>query len=263
MGGALKKMRSARKNSATGEPKAKRRRNMYSFEKGLSQMTGALADRLGGRLLLGTPVADIEKHGGRWRVNGEPYDAVISTVPATGWAALNGNLFPKKGPQYCSVTVVHLAYPKSAVTARTDGFGMLIPAVEKRKILGLLFDSSLFPGRAPDDQHLFTIFMGGTRHSWTAEKSPEELTAIAQAEVADLMKIKGGLPPLFSHAHRWTHAIPQYDLGHAGAVKRMDDFEASHPNFVLAGNYRNGISVGHAFESGLDAVARLLPQMDR
>ena len=259
--GAVKRFLSARKNRPAGQPKEKRRRNMYSFRQGLSQITAALAKRLGGQLRLNSPVEEIQEKSDRWSVNGEAYDAIISTLPAFKWAALNGNLFPQNGPEYCSVTVVHLAYPKSAVKARTDGFGMLIPAVENRKILGLLFDSSLFPDRAPEDQHLFTIFMGGARNRWATDKTLQELIEIAQAEVAGLMIIKEGMPPLFSRAHRWTHAIPQYDMGHPAAVKRMDDFEAQQHNFVLAGNYRNGISVGHAFDSGLDAVERLIPKM--
>ena len=45
-----------------------------------------------------------------------------------------------------------------------DGFGFLVPEVENLKILGTLFSSTLFPGRAPDGQVLLTTFVGGERN---------------------------------------------------------------------------------------------------
>ncbi|MCH7521100.1 MAG: protoporphyrinogen oxidase [Candidatus Marinimicrobia bacterium] len=260
--GALKRMRTARKHADPGQPKERRRRNMYSFKRGLQEIPQALARRLGDRIRLHTPVEELQAIGDNWSVNGESFDAVISTIPTHTWAGINGHLYPHSGLEYASVTTVHLAYPKSAVKARTDGFGMLIPAVEQRRILGILFDSSLFPNRAPEDQQLFTIFMGGLRNTWTVAKPVAELLQIAHREVADLMKVEGIDAPLFSHGHRWTHAIPQYDFNHPAAEQRLNKFENAHKNFVFAGNYRKGISVGHCFESGLDAAQRLIANTD-
>lgn len=260
--GALKRMRAARKNADPKQPKERRRRNMYSFNRGLQEIPQALARQLGDRIRLNTAVKELQTIGDNWSVNGESFDAVISTIPTHTWAAFNGNLYPPTGLEYASVTTVHLAYPKSAVKARTDGFGMLIPAVEKRRILGILFDSSLFPNRAPEDQQLFTIFMGGMRNTWTVATPVEQLLQIAHSEVADLMQVEGIDAPLFSHGHRWTHAIPQYDFNHPAAEQRLNKFESAHKNFIFAGNYRRGISVGHSFESGLEAAQRLATNTD-
>ena len=42
-----------------------------------------------------------------------------------------------------------------------DGFGFVVPAIEGRRILSASFSSQKFPGRAPADQVLLRIFIGG------------------------------------------------------------------------------------------------------
>lgn len=256
--GAIKKMRTAKKNGDPNAPREKRRRSLYSFKTGLIEIPAAMAGKLGDSLKLGTPAKELKANGSGWTVNGESYDAVVCALPVHTWRALNGHHFPQTSIRYTSVTAVHLAYPKDTVKARTDGFGMLIPSVEKRKILGVLYDSSLFPGRAPEDQQLFTIFMGGARNTWTVDTPVEELIRIAHREVTELMRIEGITAPLFSRGHRWSHAIPQYDFNHLAAVEQIKQFEQSQHNIAFAGNYDKGISVGHAFESGMAAAERLI-----
>ena len=48
---------------------------------------------------------------------------------------------------------------------KLDAFGALIPFTEKRDLLGVLFMSALFSGRAPEGGALFSIFMGGGKAS--------------------------------------------------------------------------------------------------
>ncbi len=256
--GAIKKMWAAKKNADPGKPKEQRRKSLYSFRNGIREIPQSMANKLGDRVKLNTPAKELTAQGDGWSVTGESYDAIVSTTPTYEWPIINGDLYPRVSLEYASVTAVHLAYPKDKVKARTDGFGMLIPSIEKRKILGVLFDSSLFPGRAPEEQHLFTIFMGGMRDIWTRKLPVEELINIAIGEVNDLMKVDVGVPPVFSRGYRWDHAIPQYDFQHQDAVQMLERFEELHQNFVFAGNYNKGISVGHAFESGLEAAQRLM-----
>ncbi|MEE9161746.1 MAG: protoporphyrinogen oxidase [Candidatus Neomarinimicrobiota bacterium] len=258
--GALTARRRANRNPTAKRPK--RRRGMYAFPGGLQEVPLALAKALGGDLLLNTPVKELVRGSGHWHVNGERFDALVSTVPLPAGVSLASNLYPTTALKYTQVAVVHLSYPRDAVSARTDGFGVLIPAVEQRRILGILFDSSLFPGRAPDGEHLFTIFMGGERNRWIGRESPENLVKIAAEEVMELLRIAPGVAPLFSHIHVWDAAIPQYGFEHGDLVRQLDELEAAHSTLVFAGNYRQGISVGHAFESGLEAARRLVSRLE-
>jgi len=257
--GGIKRMRKARKESGEHKKRAQRKRGgMYSFRNGLQEIPLALARPLGDKVRLKTPVENLTTAGGQWQVNGESFDGVVSTIPIPDWAALNDGLYPSARLDYVAVTVVHLAYPTEAVKTRTDGFGMLIPSAEKRRILGILFDSSLFPGRAPEGEHLFTIFMGGQRNQWIKQKQPEDLLRIAREEVEDLMGVVSGTEPTLTHVYGWAYAIPQYGFGYHPFIEALNAFEADHPNLVFAGSYHKGISVGNSFESGLEAARRLM-----
>lgn len=255
--GGIARLKKTRKEASKSTLRNKPKRDMYAFRKGLQEMPLALVKALGDTVRLGTPIVELSPAGDRWRVNGETFEGVVSTIPVPDWAALGEDVYPQVNLDYVTVAVAHLSYPKEAVKSRTDGFGMLIPAVEKRRILGLLFDSSLFPGRAPEGEHLFTIFLGGQRNRWIKKESPESLLSIAHAETTDLMGIGSHVKPALSHLHIWEHAIPQYGFQYADFLRQLQDFEASHPNWAFAGSYRQGISVGHSFESGLDAAQRL------
>ncbi len=248
-----KARKEAKKSTSLSKPKG----GMYAFRKGLQEVPLALVKALGDSVRLGTPIMELTPAGDRWQVNGETFDAVVSTIPVPEWAALGEGVYPRINLDYATVAVVHLSYPKEAVRTRTDGFGMLIPSVEKRRILGLLFDSSLFPGRAPDGEHLFTIFMGGQRNQWIKGESVEGLLSIAHEETADLMGIESQIKPALRHLHIWEHAIPQYGFQYADFLQQLEDFEAAHPTWAFAGSYRRGISVGHSFESGLNGAQRL------
>ena len=256
--GALARRMQARRN---GSPRPPRRRGMYSFREGLQEIPRALAGALGDNLCLNSPVVELAQAAGKWLVNGELFDGVVSTLPVTAWGALAPDLYPPPEVSYTPVAVVHLSYPREAVRARTDGFGLLIPAVERRRVLGILFDSSLFPHRAPEGEHLFTLFMGGERNRWIERESQDGLIKIAKDEAGFLLEIQPGTAPLFRHIHLWDAAIPQYGFGHGGFVRGLDALEASRPSWAFAGNYRQGISVGQAFSSGIDAAQRLADRL--
>ena len=65
--------------------------------------------------------------------------------------------------EYPPVSVLMLGYHTNQIQHDLNGFGMLVPKVENLKILGALFNSSLFPGRAPKDYIALTVFIGGAR----------------------------------------------------------------------------------------------------
>ena len=65
--------------------------------------------------------------------------------------------------EYAPVLSIASLYRREDVKHALDGFGFLVPRVEHRRILGTLFSSSLFPGRAPEGTVLLTTFAGGKR----------------------------------------------------------------------------------------------------
>ena len=98
--------------------------------------------------------------GPKWSVEilgrpNESFDAVISTLPARSLSKLavgSNNECPLSSLdkiEYPPLASLFLGYKREQVRHPLDGFGVLVPAAEKRETLGILFSSSLFRGRAP------------------------------------------------------------------------------------------------------------------
>ncbi len=65
------------------------------------------------------------------------------------------------GIAYAGVAVVASGYDSHQMGLALDGFGFLVPRSEKRRTLGTVWNSSLFPGRAPQGSFAITSFVGG------------------------------------------------------------------------------------------------------
>ncbi|RIK76183.1 protoporphyrinogen oxidase, partial [candidate division KSB1 bacterium] len=122
-----------------------------------------------------------------------------------------------------------------------DGFGFLAPKKEKRQILGTLWNSSIFPERAPAGRVLLTTFIGGARQPHLADLSDEKLIELTLKELRELIGAQG--LPEFMHVRRYARAIPQYALGHQRYQQIIDHVENDFPGLHFAANYRDGVSV--------------------
>ena len=75
---------------------------------------------------------------------------------------------------YPPVISISLAYNSIDISHPLDGFGVLVPKAENMNILGVLFPTSTFYNRAPKNQSLLTVFMGGERNPDKYKLSSEE-----------------------------------------------------------------------------------------
>ena len=85
------------------------------------------------------------------------------------------------------LSLVYHGYARRHIAHPLNGFGFLVPEVENRKILGTLFSSTIFPGRAPKNHVLLTTFVGGERQPDLAEWEDDKIHNIVQDEHADLL----------------------------------------------------------------------------
>ncbi len=134
-----------------------------------------------------------------------------------------------------------------------------MPRREQRRILGCLFSSSMFDGRAPADSVLLTTFVGGARHPELPAGSDAEIAAIVQGDLQALVGARGD--PAWTAITRWTHAIPQYNLGHRERLRPVEDAERALPGLFFCASYRGGVSVGDRIQSAhamAEAVTRSL-----
>ena len=254
--GALAKMREARKNK-TSPPFRKR---IVSFQDGLAELPRHLAQALGKRVRTESRIEAITPaEGGGWAITTsgqvEQFDELILTVPAHALdklpfsAEISSRFAPLQLIDYPPVSVLSLAFKRSDVAHPLDGFGALVPECENRKILGVLFPSSVFQGRTPNDEVLLTTFIGGERQPQLATADTEGLQALVLDELRELLGVRG--QPNFRHHRHWPRAIPQYKLGYGKKLEQIRQIEKDHSELKLAGNYRTGISLTYCIEAAI------------
>lgn len=244
---------------AKGAPRA----GLCSFRDGIETLPRAIAARLGNLLLLETSVAGL-RHG---KANGKPWfevditrhnrsetlaaSAVVIATPTNVASQILLGISDKFAPlfsriEYAPVAVVSACYRREQIQRPPDGFGFLVPRSEGLHVLGTVFNSALFAGRAPDGMVCFTSFAGGATDSKFYELSDEEITETICAEVARVLGITG--KPVATSLHRHACALPQYNLGHTQNVKSLEALTAAMPGLFLAGNYLSGPSIGACVE---------------
>ena len=236
-----------------------------SFPEGMGEIPNALARCLGDRVRTAAPVEAIipDKAGWTVRTGGVDtrYDAVVCATPAHVFGGLRlggdagGRLAELATIAYAPVAVVVLGFRRDEVAHPLDGFGALVPAVERRRLLGVLFSSTLFPGRAPDGFVTLTAFVGGARQPGLAALDADALVSLVRRELEDLLGARG--EPTFRQVVAWPQAIPQYVLGYERWLALIDEVETANPGLALAGSYRGGIGLGDALRSGLEAARRV------
>lgn len=237
----------------------------FSFRDGMQTLPDAFARAVGDDAIrLGTPVTALCHDADGWTVRtddgDERFDGVVSTIPLHRLPDIvfdtEVDLSPLADVAYPPLSVLALGFRRTDVEHPLDGFGVLVPEREGLDVLGALFSSTLFPGRAPAGHVLLTCFIGGMRHPDLADRPTDDLVALALDDLRSLLGVQG--EPVFVHRKLWQHAIPQYHVGYGRVIETMEALEARHPGLGIAGNVRRGISVGDALEAGLDAANRVL-----
>ena len=245
-----------------------------SFDHGLQVLPDALHGQLRDAVQLGAPVSGITRRNDGWDVVCGPagasriarHSAVLFAGSAYQLAGLRLDTRPGVDLslfgeiRHPAVASVVLGFRRNDVRHPLDGFGMLVPKVEGLNILGTLFNSSLFPHRAPEGHVTLTVYLGGARHPELALEPADRLVALALQDLGLLLGISGA--PTFRHVAVYPRAIPQYELGYARFKTALDRVEAAVPGFFLAGNYRQGPSLSDSILSGDEAaekIARFLP----
>ncbi|MCB0581175.1 MAG: protoporphyrinogen oxidase [Phaeodactylibacter sp.] len=247
---------------------AKDRARMFSFRDGMQTFTDALAREIK-PIAFHTSACGLRQKGGGFELEIEQdgrrqtkeFDMVVCCVPAHALAALLSETAPEAtGPladvRYPPVSVVYMAFKKEDIRRELDGFGFLIPEVENREILGSIWSSTIFPGRAPEGHVAFTSFVGGTRQPDNALLPKGQLEELVLGELKALVGISG--KPVFTRIKTWEKAIPQYKVGYKKIQAIFDKLEKQYPGLHFAGNYRRGISVGDSVLSAHETVERII-----
>ncbi|MFQ5510310.1 MAG: protoporphyrinogen oxidase [Candidatus Krumholzibacteriia bacterium] len=247
---------------------------MLSFKGGMQTLIDALAGRLHEAIATGTRVRSVRKEGEDFALHLQSRGgertlrcrAVVLTIPAYAYDGVHLDFDPPvhdvlKRVPYPPVTVVFFGYHRDPVPNGLNGFGFLVPAKERRGILGTLWNSAVFAGRAPRAGAALTTYVGGGRSPHAASLSYDQLVTLVRDELQDLMGID--TQPDITVVKRWPRAIPQYNLGHRGIVQAIEDLETRVPGLFVTGNYRAGISVVDCIDNAHRHSERLAARMGR
>lgn len=238
-------------------PKATRSgpRGLLSFRRGLEALPRRLAETLGGRARFGARVGSVRREDGVWKISLSGSDVVadrlcvataapeaarlVAGVDADAVAALSAIPHPP-------LVVLHLSAPAAGVPR---GFGHLVVPQPGRRILGAIWSSSIFPGRAPAGRSLLTVFLGGARDPGAIDLDDDALRDVAARDLEAALRIPADFAAVC--VTRYARAIPQYDLEHGKRMETLRRAEARLPGLSFLGSYRGGVSVGEVVRQAL------------
>ncbi len=271
-GGLIKGMIKGAKERKRNAEKSKQNAAMFSFKYGMQSFTKAIASKIE-NIKYNAEVQSIKKENENYVVSyiqdnelkklSSPL--ILSTMPAyktaKAFSGLDEGLISHlNAVYYPPVKVLYLGYKKSQIERPLDGFGFLIPEKEKKKFLGAIWSSVIFPNRAPEHTASFTLFIGGARSPELFNDDRNNLTAEVLNEFTSLMKING--KPVFIKEKMWHKAIPQYNIGYIEHENYFDKFEKENPGIFLSGNYRGGISVGDCIKNSGIIAEKIVNSID-
>lgn len=239
---------------------------LTSFYDGMEVFIAALKNFLGERLKAESKVVAIDKKADTYTVflsdNSKiEAEGVVIATPAHAASEIvkdfNRNLSLNLGEiLYPPVSVVCLGYRKDKIGQPLDGFGFLVPKRENRRILGTLWDSSIFPNRAPEGYVLLRSMLGGARAVEVALQDENRLINTVMDETKKIMDIQA--QPDFAKVYTHEKGIPQYLLGHGKRLEVIDTIVSSHKGFYITGNSYRGIGVNDCIENSYKLAERIL-----
>jgi oxygen-dependent protoporphyrinogen oxidase len=259
--GAIK---SARKRKRS-EEKSKQSAKTFSFKNGMQTLTDTIASKLNNNIKLSAEVKTIGKADQNcfeveYTENGinnkDSCDAVVISSPAYTTGKLLKNFDSKLASKvsevnYPPVNVIFTGFKKNNVNFNLDGFGYLIPQKENRKILGTLWNSVLFPYRAPDGCCALTSFIGGARNPELTGKDDKETLDVTLSELDSILGING--EPEYYKIIRWDRAIPQYNDDYAYLTEQVERFMEKNEGLYICNNFYKGISISDCIKNS-DAI---------
>ena len=157
---------------------------------------------------------------------------------------------------YASTSTVSLGYGRKDFPRPPDSFGFVVPAVEQRKVMACTFSSLKYPGRAPEDHILLRAFVGGAlQPELFADDDPTMLKNV-RGELASLLGVVA--EPVLSRIWRHPKSMPQYRVGHAARVERIETTLRQFPSIALAGNAYHGVGISDCVRTGEEAAEKLV-----
>jgi len=268
-------IRGIKRAGKTGK-EPRERPTLLSFREGNETLIRALQTKLGAAARVGTEVVglrrDLAANRFELKIRAANQEETITTdhlllaTPTDVAGRLLHDVNAGFGPllsaiEYAPVAVVSLGYRRSDVGHSLEGFGFLVPRSAGLRVLGTVWNSSLFRGRAPEGHVLLTSFVGGAADPQAVTLAAESLVSLVHGEFARVLALSQR--PAFSNVAIYRRALPQYNLGHSDRLAAIEKLRRELPNLWLAGNYLQGPSIGACVEQSQAVARKVLSQVTR
>jgi protoporphyrinogen/coproporphyrinogen III oxidase len=190
----------------------------------------------------------------------ESFDAVILAIPAYQIATLTASYAPALAGhlnqiEYASTAIVVSGHKLSDIKHPLDAFGLVVPAIEKRRILAVSFTSRKFPNRAPDGCVELRTFVGGAMQPEYLKLSDDEIIQLVREELQDILGVSW--KPDFTVVARWMRSMPQYHVGHEALIEQIDRELQAFPGLAVAGHAYHGVGLPDTVRSGERAAEQV------
>lgn len=258
--------RAARARAAASDPAAGGGLSYFaSFKDGMGELSDALAKALTDvnvRIGLGVARLNKSESGTGFRLTLDDgsevrTQGVILATPARETAALLSGVVPAAsslvaGIKQVATATVTLVYRSSDVPGLT-GSGFVVPAVERRRIMGASYLSRKWMGRVPEPNfEMVRVFVGGPHGQELAMSGEARLVAVAREELAVMLGLTAD--PVHAATQLWAGGLHQYNLGHLERLDRIETALAGYPSMKLAGAGFYGIGLNECVQSGRNAA---------
>ncbi len=241
-----------------------------SFKKGLGALGEAMASKIPpASLWLQAPVQSLKptEHG-TWEITShgraQEADAIVLAIQPAKMRPLLGPLGPEWDkllsavPAHDSATL-NLGFRLKDVGHPLDGFGFVVPAREKKLIVGCTFASQKFEGRAPEDCVLLRAFLGSEAVKDIKSQGEAVILERVLGELTPILQIQG--PPMFHHWAVYEGSMSYFRPGHLDQVSLLEEKAAETKGLYLAGNGLKGAGIPDAIAAGQDAAEKIIQNL--
>lgn len=241
-----------------------------SLDHGMSLLVDKLLDSLPPNTLNTlTPLSKLSRSHTKWGLtfaNGttESFDYCILATPAWESARLLSELSPPLAHELASITyassiVINFVFDRDNINHPLDGFGFVVPEIERKSITACSFLSIKFPNRAHGNRIILRAFLGNALHPEICDLDDEALQSAALSDLTHYLAIIG--KPQITWLKRWPNSMPQYRVGHLGLISRIRSRLGSLEGLILAGAAFGGVGIPDCIISGETAAHTIIDQV--
>lgn len=265
--GSLLKAMAARRLNAQAQVSGARYSLFVSFKKGMQALAETLASQIPAESFwLQSPVQSLKPTDhGTWEVSAQGQareaDCVVLAIQPAKMRPLIGPL-DKEWEKLLSAVPAHdsatlnLGFRRQDVGHPLNGFGFVVPAREKKLVVGCTFASQKFEGRAPEGSVLLRVFLGAEAVQCLKAQGESAVLDKVLEELKPVLKLRG--LPIVHHWARYEASMSYFRPGHLSQASRLEQKASEYKGLYLAGNGLKGVGIPDTIAAGQAAAKKIL-----